>query len=145
MRRGGELLEAFGGERRDLGERLARDELRRELAGDRGGELDGFGLEPLLDRGEPARQAVERVADLLEGDRGAALGDGGALLLGGGEAVAEALALGLGELERVLGRRRPAAPPGWRPAAKSLVEQEFGLAPRHASSVDQLFVARTWR
>ena len=36
----------------------------------------------LLDRGEAARQPVERVADLLERDRGAARGDGGAFLLG---------------------------------------------------------------
>ena len=76
MRRGGELPEAFGGERGDLGERLAQHQLGRELAGDRDRELDGFGFEPLLDRGKPARQAVERVADLLEGRGGAARGDG---------------------------------------------------------------------
>ena len=66
VRRRGKLLEAFGGERRDLGERLARHELRRELARDRDRKLDGFGFEPLLDRRKAARQPIERVADLLE-------------------------------------------------------------------------------
>ena len=98
----------------------------RELAGDRDRKLDRFGFEPLLDRGKPARQPVERVADLLERDRGAARGDRGAFLLGGGKAVAEALALGLGELDAcsagaigLLGRG------GAR--REVLVEQIFGL------------------
>ena len=79
----------------------------------------------------PRGQPVERVADLLERGRGAALGLGDALLLGGGEAVAEALALGLGELDA---RARPAATgrSAWlAPGAKSCVEQEFGRV-RHA-------------
>ncbi len=119
MRRGGELLEAFGGERRDLGERLARDQLGRKLAGDRDRKLDGFGFEPALDRDKAARQPVERVADLLERDGGAARGDGGAFLLGGGKAVAKALALGLAEHDRKLGRRDRLLGRCSAPAAKS--------------------------
>ena len=126
VRRGVEMLEAFGGERGDLGERLAQHELGRKLAGDRDRKLDRLGFEPLLDRREPARQPIERVADLLERDGGAALGDRGALLLGGGEAVAEALALGLGELERVLRRRD--RPRRRLPAAKSWSNRNFAAS-----------------
>ena len=116
--------------------------LRRELAGDRGGELDGFGFEPRFDRAKPARQAVERVADLLERHGGAARGDRGAFLLGGGKAVAEALAFGLAELDGELGRRRSASRPRLAPAREVLVEQIFGLR-RHVLSRPALRRA-TW-
>ena len=62
VRRRDQLAEAFGRERRDLGERLARDQLRRELAGDRDRDLDRLGFEPRLDRREAARQRCERLA-----------------------------------------------------------------------------------
>src|SRR5882724_5812032 len=65
VRRRGEMLEAFGGERRDFGRKL-----------------HGFGFEPAFDRGEAARQAIKRVADLLERNRHAARGDRGAFLFG---------------------------------------------------------------
>jgi hypothetical protein len=65
------------------------------------------------------------------------VGDGGAFLLGGGKAVAKALALGLADQDGVLRRRnmllRRAA--AW---AEVLVEQIFGPR-RHL--VHQLFVA----
>src|SRR3954471_8318792 len=63
VRRSGEMLEAFGGERGDLGDRLAQHELGGELAGDCGRKLDRFGFKPLFDRGKPARHAGKRVAD----------------------------------------------------------------------------------
>ena len=66
-------FEAFGGERGDLGERLARDQLRRELGRDRDRHLDGFGFEPTFDRrAGPARELLERVADPLQRGGGAA-------------------------------------------------------------------------
>ena len=124
VRRGDELLEAIGGERGDLGERLARDQLGRQLAGDRGRDLDRFGLEAAFDRGEALRQPAERVADLLERGRGAPFGLRHALLLGRLEAVAEALALGLGELEGVLvARHGPLRFAGARREVR--FEQEF--------------------
>ena len=117
MRRGDELLEAIGGERGDLGERLARDQLGRELAGDRDGKLDRLGLEPRL-RSPRARCASRSSASPICSNAIAVRRSASAtrFLLGGGEAVAEALALGLGELEGVLGRADRAAPLRWRPA-----------------------------
>ena len=124
----GELAEAFGRQRRDLGERLAQYQLGRELAGDRGCELDGFGLEPAA-RSRRGPRAMRSSASPICSKRrgGAARGDRGAFLLGRGEAVAKALALGLGELERMLGRRdRPLRRLGAR--REVVVEQIFGLA-----------------
>ena len=110
----GELLEAFGGERRDLGERLARDQVGCELAADRDGKLDGFGFQALLDRGKPAGELVEGVSDMFERDRLAARRDRGAFLFSGGKAVAEALALGFPELDGQLGRRERLLRRSWR-------------------------------
>ena len=124
MRRGDELLEAVGGERSDLCKRLAGDQFGRELAGDRGRDLDRLGFEAAFDGGEAADQPGEAVADLLERRRGAALGLRDALLLGGGEAVGKAPALGLAELDGVLVRRNRAIRlAGVR--RKVGVEQEF--------------------
>ena len=48
---------------------------------------------------------MQGVPDLLEGDRAAVGGYRGALLLGGGKAVAEAFAFGLAKPDGELGRR----------------------------------------
>src|SRR5438477_1011304 len=85
VRRRGEMLEAFGGERRDLGEGLAQNELGGKLARDCSRKLHGFGFEPAFDRGKAARQAIKRIADLFERDRHAACGDRGAFLFGRGK------------------------------------------------------------
>ncbi len=50
MRRRPQLAEAVGRQRRNFGERLARDQGRRELARHRHRDLDGLAFEPGLDR-----------------------------------------------------------------------------------------------
>ena len=131
------MLEAFGGERRDLGEGLAQNELGSKLARDCGRKLHGFGFEPTFDRGKAARQAIKHVTDLLERNRHAARGDRGAFLFGRGKAVAIALALGLGEHDRQL-RRRHRLLGRLCVRREVLIEQIFGL---HGHLVDQLLVA----
>ena len=58
MRRGDELAEAPASERRYFGERLALDQARRELAGDRDRDFDRFAFEPRFDRFQGARSSV---------------------------------------------------------------------------------------
>ena len=52
VRRLHQMAEGFGGERGNLGEGLARDQLGRELAADRDRHFDRFGFQPRLDAGE---------------------------------------------------------------------------------------------
>src|SRR5215469_14943292 len=61
-----ELAETLVGERRDLGERLACDQLGRELPADRERDLDRLRLEPVLDRLEAGAQLLEPMGDALE-------------------------------------------------------------------------------
>ena len=123
MRRGDQIAEAAAGQRRNFGERLALDQGRRELAGDRDRDLDGFAFEPRLDRlqrvvrfAEPRGNAFER-----SGDAAAGLDGGVALRLGVAAAVRRGFRLG--ELHRVFGEgdRRFAFAAG----GEVDVEQEF--------------------
>ena len=116
VRRRHQVPEAIGGERGELGERLARDQLGRELAGDRDRHLDRLGLEPRLDRGEAAVELGERGRDAFERGGGALLGFG----LGGREAVVVAGRLRLGELGRVLASAIADLPRSAAPTPKSL-------------------------
>src|SRR5580698_1946458 len=50
MRRGHQFAEAIARQRRDFGERLARDQRRHELARHRHRDLNGFAFEPGFDR-----------------------------------------------------------------------------------------------
>ncbi len=88
-------------QRRNLGERFARDERRCELPGDRYGDLDGFAFEARLDRLQRVGRGSEVFADAFERGRGAAV----RLDLGFGLGVGVAFAMGLGKLHRVLGER----------------------------------------
>jgi hypothetical protein len=126
VRRGGQLPEALGGERGDLAERLALQKLRHELSGNRHGKLNGLRLDALLGRDDAAGKALDRASDLLEGGGGVARRDRMALAFGRLEAVAEALLLRLGELERMLGRGNGLLRLG-RARGEVLLEHEFGL------------------
>jgi hypothetical protein len=67
VRRAHQMPEAFGGERRDLGERLAPDELGGQLFRDRDRHLDRLRLHAALDRLHVAGQPFERGGDGAEG------------------------------------------------------------------------------
>ena len=146
VRRGGELAEAFGGERRDLGERLARDQLGRELAArPRPRPRPPRFRAGASTVGEAAASGVERVADLLERRRDAARRPRRVpAVSAAAKPSREALALGLGELGGMLGRPRSPARPVWR-RGEVVVEQEFRLCDRVTFSRPALRRRGSWR
>ena len=87
-------------------ERLGGDQFAAELARHRDRDVDRFGLHPGLDAGKARCDALDRDADFLERQRGAAVAFGLGLALGGVVAVAIGRGLGVGDLLRDLGRRR---------------------------------------
>src|SRR5690242_8660300 len=100
-----ELAEALVGERRDLGEGLARDQVAGELAADRDRDLDRLRLEPVLDGLEARAHLLERVRDALEGAGDPPLDLGARLRLGCVDAATIAAHLRLGDRRLVVGRR----------------------------------------
>jgi hypothetical protein len=123
VRRRDKLAEAAAGERGNLGERLALDQSRRQLAGNGNGDLDGLAFEPRFDRRERLGRFAQADRDALErtGDPAAGLDRGIALRF----RVAAALRgrLGLGEPGRVLGDASRSLP-----AAKSTSNRNFAGA-----------------
>jgi hypothetical protein len=73
MRRRDDGAEAFGGKRRDLGQGFACDKGRGEPTRNRDGDLDGFSLQPALDRLHLDDEAGERRGDALIGGGGPAV------------------------------------------------------------------------
>jgi hypothetical protein len=101
VRRRHQVPKAVGGKRKDFGKRLARHQFGHKLLGDRHRDLDRLGLEPRLDRAEPAIERLERGSDPLQRDRGMLLG----LCLGRGEAFAIADGFRVREPRPMLGQR----------------------------------------
>ena len=112
--------EGFGGERGNLGERLARDQLGRELAGDRDRDFHRFGS-PAAPRCR--ERACAAAPCRRRSARGAAVPAAGCAWLAGGKAVAIGLRFGVRApalgLDQGDGRRFLAG-------GEILVEQIFG-------------------
>jgi hypothetical protein len=122
MRRRHQMAKAFGSERGNLGEGLARDEFGRELAGDRHRYLHRLGLQPRLDADERAMQPVEAVGDQAKGAGDVLGGLRLGLRLAGGKTLTVGLRLGVGAPALVLDQRDGRLVAG----GEVLVEQIFG-------------------
>ncbi len=91
--------------RRNFGKRLALEQGRRELAGDRDRDLDGFAFKPRLDRLQRVVRFAKARGDAFERVGDAATGLDGGVALRLGVAAAVRCGFGLGELHRMLGKR----------------------------------------
>ena len=87
VRRRGEMLEAFGGERRDLGEGLPRDQGRGKLARNSDGDFDGLRFKPRLDAADVSL-VIDQDADLdlLSASHASPGVDGGGHVIGDADA-----------------------------------------------------------
>src|SRR5215510_362300 len=95
-RGGHQMMKTFGRERRNFSERLARDERRRELGGDRDRHLDGFSFKAGFNCGEGIVEPTEPVSDHRKCIGQALGGLLVGLLLSGIEACPIGLRLGIG-------------------------------------------------
>src|SRR5271157_4535172 len=104
MRRGDQLAETAARKRRNFRKRLALEQGRRELAGNRDRDLDGFAFKPCLDRPQRVVGFAEARGNVFKRSGNVATGLDGRVALRLGIAAAVRRSLGLGQFHRVFGK-----------------------------------------